>query len=250
MAEQDVSAEPTATAPRPEQVVIITGASQGIGAALVDAYRTLNYSVVANSRTITAVDDPGVAIVAGDIADPATADSLVATAVERFGRVDSLINNAGVFVAKPFTEYTAADYGHVTAVNLTGFFHITQRVIEQMLSQGDGGHVVNVTTTLVEYADARIPSALASLTKGGLAAVTKSLATEYARNGIRVNAISPGVIDTPMHANADRAALAGLHPLGRLGTVGDIVAGMLYLETAQFVTGETLHVDGGQSAGH
>ena len=250
MADQDVSAEPTATQSREQRVVIITGASQGIGAALVDAYRKLNYAVVANSRTIAAADDPGVAAVAGDIADPATADSLVATAVERFGRVDSLINNAGVFVAKPFTEYTAADYEHVTAVNLTGFFHITQRVIAQMLSQGDGGHVINVTTTLVEHADARIPSALASLTKGGLAAVTKSLATEHARSGIRVNAISPGVIDTPMHNNADHAALAAFHPLGRLGTVDDIVAGVLYLETALFVTGETLHVDGGQSAGH
>ena len=250
MADQDVSAGPTATGLRPQRVVIITGASQGIGAALVDAYRKLNYAVVANSRTITAADDPGVAAVAGDIADPATAERLVATAVERFGRVDSLINNAGVFVAKPFTEYTEADYEHVTAVNLTGFFHITQRVIAQMLSQGDGGHVINVTTTLVEHADARIPSALASLTKGGLAAVTKSLATEHARSGIRVNAISPGVIDTPMHANADHAALAGFHPLGRLGTVDDIVTGVLYLETATFVTGEILHVDGGQSAGH
>ena len=230
--------------------MIITGASQGIGAALVGAYRKLNYSVVANSRTITAADDPGVAAVAGDVADPATAERLVTTAVERFGRVDTLINNAGVFVAKPFTEYTAADYRHVTAVNLTGFFLITQRVIAQMLSQGDGGHVVNVTTTLVERADARVPSALASLTKGGLAAVTKSLAIEHARSGIRVNAISPGVIDTPMHANNDHAALAGLHPLGRLGTVDDIVEGVVYLETATFVTGEILHIDGGQSAGH
>jgi NAD(P)-dependent dehydrogenase (short-subunit alcohol dehydrogenase family) len=250
MADQDVPAGPTATDPREQRVVIITGASQGMGAALVEAYRKLNYAVVANSRTITAADDPGVAAVAGDIADPATAESLVATAVERFGRVDSLINNAGVFVAKPFTEYTAADYSIVTAVNLTGFFQITQRVIAQMLSQGEGGHVVNVTTTLVEHADARIPSVLASLTKGGLAAATKSLATEYARSGIRANAISPGVIDTPMHTNADHTALAGLHPLGRLGTVGDIVAGVLYLETAPFVTGEILHVDGGQSAGH
>jgi NAD(P)-dependent dehydrogenase (short-subunit alcohol dehydrogenase family) len=159
MADQNISAGPTATGTRLQRVVIITGASQGIGAALVGAYRKLNYSVVANSRTITAADDPGVAAVAGDIADPATTESLVATAVERFGRVDTLINNAGVFVAKPFTEYTAADYRHVTAVNLTGFFHITQRVIAQMLSQGDGGHVVNVTTTLVEHADARVPSA-------------------------------------------------------------------------------------------
>jgi len=250
MADQEVSAGPTAADSGPQRVAIITGASQGMGAALVEAYRKLNYAVVANSRTITAADDPHVATVAGDIADPATAESLVATAVERFGRVDTLINNAGVFVAKPFTEYTQADYEHVTAVNLTGFFHITQRAIAQMLSQGGGGHVVNVTTTLVEHADTRIPSALASLTKGGLAAATKSLATEYARSGIRVNAISPGIIDTPMHTGADHSALAAFHPLGRLGTVDDIIAGVLYLETATFVTGETLHVDGGQSAGH
>jgi NAD(P)-dependent dehydrogenase (short-subunit alcohol dehydrogenase family) len=172
--------------------------------------------VIANSRSIAASDDPGVAAVAGDIADPGTAEHLVTTAVERFGRVDTLVNNAGVFVAKPFTEYTEADYAYVTGVNLTGFFHLTQRVIAQMLSQGDGGHVVNVTTTLVEHADARVPSALASLTKGGLAAATKSLAIEYARKGIRVNAISPGTIDTPMHADDDPAALAALHPLGRI----------------------------------
>ena len=250
MADQDIPAAPTAADSGPQRVVIISGASQGMGAALLAAYRKLNYAVVANSRTITAFEDPGVAAVAGDIADPAIADSVVATALERFGRVDTLINNAGVFVAKPFTEYTEADYGHVAAVNLTGFWRITQRAIAQMLSQGEGGHVVNVTTTLVEHADARIPSALASLTKGGLAAVTKSLATEYARSGIRVNAISPGIIDTPMHTNADHTALAGFHPLGRLGTVCDIVAGVLYLETATFVTGEFLHVDGGQSAGH
>ena len=233
-----------------QKVAIITGASQGIGAALVDAYRKMNYAVVANSRSITAGNDHDVAVVAGNIADPATAQRIVTTAVQRFGRVDTLINNAGVFVAKPFTEYTAADYAHVTAVNLTGFFHVTQQVIAQMLSSGVGGHVVNMTTTLVEHADARVPSALASLTKGGIAAVTKSLAIEYARKGIRVNAISPGVIDTPMHASDDHAALAALHPLGRIGAVDDIVAGVLYLEGATFVTGEFLHVDGGQSAGH
>ena len=231
-------------------VAIITGASRGIGAALVDAYRKLNYAVVANSRSITATDDAGVAVVAGDIADPATAERLVTVAVERFGRVDTLINNAGVFISKPFTEYTAADYANVTGVNVTGFFHITQKAIAQMLSQGEGGHVVNVTTTLVENADVRVPSALASLTKGGVAAVTKSLAIEYARRGIRVNAISPGVIDTPMHAADDHATLAELHPLGRMGSVDDIVAGVLYLEAATFVTGEFLHVDCGQSAGH
>ena len=233
-----------------QKVAIITGASQGIGAALVDAYRGLNYAVVANSRSIAPTDDPGVAAVAGDIAEPATADRIVTTAVERFGRVDTLINNAGVFVPKPFTEYTVADYEFVTAVNLTGFFHITQRAIARMLAQGDGGHVVNVTTALVEQPNSQVPAGLAALTKGGLAAVTKSLAIEYAHNGIRVNAISPGNISTPMHADDDSAALAAMHPLGRMGSMADIVEGALYLEKATFVTGEFLHIDGGQSAGH
>ena len=233
-----------------QKVAIITGASQGMGAALVDAYRGLNYAVVANSRSIAPTDDPGVATVAGDIAEPATADRIVTSAIERFGRVDTLINNAGVFVPKPFTEYTVADYEFVTAVNLTGFFHITQRAIARMLAQGDGGHVVNVTTALVEQPNSKVPAGLAALTKGGLAAVTKSLAIEYAHNGIRVNAISPGNISTPMHADDDSAALAAMHPLGRMGSMADIVEGALYLEKATFVTGEFLHIDGGQSAGH
>jgi NAD(P)-dependent dehydrogenase (short-subunit alcohol dehydrogenase family) len=233
-----------------QKVAIITGASQGIGAALVDAYRGLDYAVVASSRSITPTDDPGVAAVAGDIAEPATADRIIATAVERFGRVDTLVNNAGVFVSKPFTEYTVADYEFVTAVNLTGFFHITQRAIARMLAQGEGGHVVNVTTTLVDQASSQIPAGLAALTKGGLAAVTKSLAIEYAHNGIRVNAISPGHIATPMHAGDNSAALAAMHPLGRMGSIADIIEGVLYLEAATFVTGETLHIDGGQCAGH
>ena len=167
--------------------------------------------------------------------------------------MDTLINNAGVFIGKPFTEYSAADYALATSVNLTGFFFITQRAIAQMLAQGGspgGGHVVNVTTTLVEQADSHFPSAMASLTKGGLASVTKSLAIEYARNGIRVNAISPGVIGTPMHSASDLAAFGDLHPLGRVGSVDDIVTGIRYLESATFVTGEFLHIDGGQSAGH
>jgi NAD(P)-dependent dehydrogenase (short-subunit alcohol dehydrogenase family) len=232
------------------KVAIITGASQGIGAGLVEAYRRRDYAVVANSRTISTAEDPGVLAIAGDIADPVTAEQLVTGAVEWFGRVDTLINNAGVFIAKPFTQYTAADYALITAVNLTGFFHITQRVIAQLIAQGDGGNVVNVTTTLVEHANLAVPSALASLTKGGLAAVTKSLAIEHAPNRIRVNAISPGVIDTPMHADDAHAVFADMHPLGRMGTIADIVQGVLYLETATFVTGEFLHVDGGQSAGH
>lgn len=230
------------------KVAIITGGSQGIGAGVVSAFRGIGYAVVANSRSIEASQDPDVITVAGDISDPTVAENVVSAAIENFGRIDTLVNNAGVFVAKPFTEYTQEDYAQVLQVNLGGFFHITQKAIAQMLEQGTG-HVVNVTTTLVEYANSNVPSALASLTKGGLSSVTKSLAIEYASRGIRVNAVSPGIIETPMHSEETHEALAGLHPVGRIGTIDDITRGVLYLEQAPFVTGEFLHVDGGQSAG-
>jgi NAD(P)-dependent dehydrogenase (short-subunit alcohol dehydrogenase family) len=234
-----------------QSVAIITGASRGIGAGLVEAYRKRGYAVVANSRSITDPHDPDVLAIPGDITDPLTAEHILTEAIERFGRVDTLINNAGVFIAKPFAVYTPNDFATAIGVNLAGFFHLTQRAIAQMLTQDSGGHVVNVTTTLVEHADATVPSALASLTKCGLAAVTKSLAIEYARRGIRANAVSPGVIDTPMHAATDaNAVFAGMHPLRRIGTVADVVQGVLYLESSPFVTGEFLHIDGGQSAGH
>jgi NAD(P)-dependent dehydrogenase (short-subunit alcohol dehydrogenase family) len=234
-----------------DKVAVITGGSQGIGAGLVEAYRKHGYMVIANSRTIAESLDADVVTVPGDIAEPATADRILAEAISRYGRIDTLINNAGVFLAKPFTMYTPEDYALITGVNLVGFFQITQRVIAQMLEQGHGGHIVNVTTTLVEQANAAVPSALAALTKGGLAAVTRSLAIEYARDGIRVNAVSPGVIDTPMHAGTDpRAAYGEMHPQNRIGAVSDVVHGVLYLESAPFVTGEVLHIDGGQSAGH
>jgi NAD(P)-dependent dehydrogenase (short-subunit alcohol dehydrogenase family) len=232
-----------------ERVAVITGASQGIGASLVPAYRRLGYAVVATSRTIGPSDDPMIATVQGDIATAETAERVTREAIERFGRIDTLINNAGVFVSKRFTQYTDEDYDHVTGVNLGGFFHITRRAIEHM-ERLSSGHVVNITTTLVEHADVRIPSALASLTKGGLAAVTKSLATEYAATGIRVNAVSPGVIKTPMHAPETHDGLSTLHPLGRIGETSDVVSAIMYLESAPFVTGEFMHVDGGQSAGH
>jgi NAD(P)-dependent dehydrogenase (short-subunit alcohol dehydrogenase family) len=230
------------------KVAVITGGSRGIGAALVSAYRARGYSVVATARSIEPSTDPEIVTVAGDISEPETAHRVIDEALARYGRVDTLINNAGVFVAKPFTDYSVEDYHHVTGVNLAGFFHITQRAIGHMSERGDG-HVVNVTTTLVEHANSNSPSALASLTKGGLAAVTKSLAIEYAATGIRVNAVSPGVIKTPMFDPSEFEELAKQHPLQRMGEIDDIVHGVLYLESSPFVTGEFLHVDGGQSAG-
>ena len=232
-----------------QKVVVITGASQGFGEALVKAYRDRNYRVVANSRSIKPSSDPDVLTVAGDVADPKTADRIVQEALARFGRIDTLINNAGIFIAKPFTEYTEEDFASILAINLGGFFRLTKRVAAEMLKQGSG-HIVQITTSLIDHANSNVPSVLASLTKGGLSAATKSLAIEYAKKGIRVNAVSPGVIKTPMHAPETHEFLANLHPVGRMGEVRDIVDAILFLENAAFVTGETLHVDGGQSAGH
>jgi NAD(P)-dependent dehydrogenase (short-subunit alcohol dehydrogenase family) len=231
------------------KVAVITGASQGIGAGLVAAYRKLGYSVVANSRTIAPSEDAGILTVPGDISDPAVGARVIEQALDSFGRVDTLINNAGVFVAKPFTDYTDADYDFVTGVNLRGFFETSKRAIAAMLDH-DGGHIVNVTTSLIDHANSAVPSALASLTKGGLNAVTKSLAIEYAARDIRVNAVALGIIRTPMHPVETHDALAGMHPIGRMGDVSDVVEAIVYLENAPFVTGEVLHVDGGQSAGH
>jgi NAD(P)-dependent dehydrogenase (short-subunit alcohol dehydrogenase family) len=174
---------------------------------------------------------------------------VVEQALDRFGRVDSLINNAGVYIGKPFTDYTLDDFAQITAVNLAGFFHITQRVIGHMVTQGSG-HIVNISSSLAERANSTIPAGLSALTKGGLAAVTRSLAIEYASRGLRVNAVSPGVIQTPDHDPATYEGMAALHPVGRIGQINDIADGILYLERATFVTGEILHIDGGQSAGH
>jgi NAD(P)-dependent dehydrogenase (short-subunit alcohol dehydrogenase family) len=231
------------------KVAVITGASQGIGAGLVREFVDRGYRVVANSRSIKSGSSNEVVTVAGDIADPAVAERVIGGAVEKFGRVDTLVNNAGMFIAKPFTDYTEADFAAKISLNLAGFFYVSQQAIRQMLTQG-GGHVVNVTTTLVNQPVKGVPSALASLTKGGLDAVTRSLAIEFADRGIRVNAVAPGVIKTPMHAPETHSFLAGLHPLGRMGEIREIVEAILYLESATFVTGETLHVDGGAHAGH
>jgi NAD(P)-dependent dehydrogenase (short-subunit alcohol dehydrogenase family) len=230
-------------------VAIITGASKGIGAGLVAGYRREGYAVIGVAQSLPASVDEGYVTVAGDIADAETARRAVEQAVDRFGRLDTLINNAGIYIGKPFTEYTIDDYAAITAVNLTGFFHITQLVIGRMAEQ-QRGHVVNISTSLVDHADSTRPSALPALTKGGLVAASRSLAIEYASRGVRVNAVSLGVIRTPGHDPASYDGLAALHPLGRVGEVSDVVDAILYLERAPFVTGETLHVDGGQVAGH
>ena len=232
------------------KVVIVTGGSRGIGAGVVAEYRRRGWAVVVASRTVKQTGDPAVLAVDGDLSVPATIERIITGALESFGRIDTLINNAGVFLSKPFTEYTLDDYARAVGVNLTGFFVLTQRVIDEMLEQGVGGHVVNITTTLADYANSSTPSVLTSLTKGGLVSATRSLAIEYASRGIRVNAVSPGVIQTPEQPAQAYQALAGLHPLGRVGQVGDIVDGILFLESSPFITGEILHIDGGQIAGH
>ena len=233
------------------KVAIVTGGSQGIGAGIVEGYRDVGWNVVGTARSITPVSDPAFLAVAGDLADPSTAVRIVDETLATFGRIDTLVNNAGVYLSKPFVEYTADDYATVVGLNLTGFFRLTQLVIAHMLEKRSTGHVVNITTTLVDVADSATPAALTALTKGGLAAVTGSLAVEYASRGIRVNAVSPGVIQTPVHPSESYADLGNqLPPLGHVGQVSDIVGAILFLEASPFVTGEILHVDGGQVAGH
>jgi NAD(P)-dependent dehydrogenase (short-subunit alcohol dehydrogenase family) len=224
------------------KVAVVTGASRGIGAALVKAYRERDYRVVPIAQSIEPSTDP-------DVAGWRTAERAIGEAVARFGRVDTLVNNAGIFIAKPFTQYTADDYAAMLGVNLSGFFRITQLAVAEMEKSG-GGHIIQITTTLAEHALSSGPALLASLTKGGLNAATKSLAIEYARRRIRVNAVAPGIIKTPMHRPETYEALGRLHPIGHMGEIADIISAILYLEDAPFVTGEILHVDGGQSAGH
>ena len=232
-----------------KKVVVITGASQGIGAALVNAYLDRNYRVVATSRSIQPSTNPDMLTVAGDIGDPETGPRVIAAAIEKFGRVDTLVNNAGIFLAGPFTGYSAQHYADVVSTNINGFYHITQAAIAAMEKQGRG-HVVSITTSLVDHALSQVPSALASLSKGGINAASQSLAIEYATRGIRVNTVSPGIIKTPMHGAETHDFLSALHPVGRMGEISDVIDAVLFLETAGFVTGEILHVDGGQSAGH
>jgi NAD(P)-dependent dehydrogenase (short-subunit alcohol dehydrogenase family) len=231
------------------KVAAVTGASKGIGAALVQGFRDRGYRVIAISRSTKSCTDANVVTVQGDVADPKTADLVFKEALDRFGRLDTLVNNAGMFLAKPFTAYSSDDYAAYISTNVTGFFHMTQRAVDAMLKRGTG-HIVTITTSLVDQPMTSIPAVLASLTKGALNAATKSLAIECAGRGVRVNVVSPGIIKTPMHPVEAYQALAKLHPMGRMGETADIVDGVMYLESAPFVTGEVLHVDGGQAAGH
>ena len=235
--------------PEAQRVAVITGASQGIGAGLVAAYRERGWAVVANARSLKPAGDPAVLAVEGDIREPETADRIVGEALGQFGQIDTLINDAGVYLSRPFTDYTRDDYEAVVGINLTGFFILTQLVVAAMLARSSG-HIVNMAATIAERPSSRVPAVLAALTKGGVAAATRSLAIEYARRGIRVNAVSPGIIQTPLHAPDTYASSADLVPVGRVGQVSDVVDGVLFLESSPYITGEVLHIDGGQIAGH
>lgn len=235
-----------------QKTAIVTGASSGIGLGLTTALIEQGYRVVANSRRITAAGtlepSENLALIDGDIASPETARRIVETAVQRFGSVDLLVNNAGIFIPKPFTDYTPDDFERLVSTNLSGFLYVTQAAVRQMIRQG-AGHVVNITTTLADQPVAGVPASIPVLTKGGLNAVTAALAIEYANTGIRFNAIGAGIIDTPMHKPETHGFLKTLHPIQRIGQVSEIVEAVLYLTAATFVTGEVLHVDGGAHAG-
>jgi NAD(P)-dependent dehydrogenase (short-subunit alcohol dehydrogenase family) len=231
------------------RTVIVTGASQGIGAGIANLFLERGYNVVANSRRISKRNEllrsEKLVPVDGDVAQPATADELVAVALERFGSIDALVNNAGIFFSKPFAEYTLEDFRARAATNLDGFLHLTQRVLAQMLAQKRRGSVVNITASIADHPSTSLPAAVPMMTKGGLNAATRSLALEYAKHGVRVNAVAPGVIETPLLGNASREALKTLSPLAQVGTSRDVAEAVLYLTEAGNVTGIVLHVDGG-----
>jgi NAD(P)-dependent dehydrogenase (short-subunit alcohol dehydrogenase family) len=235
-----------------QRTAIVTGASQGIGEALVEAFLKRGYSVVANSRNITKANpfpaSPNLALVDGDIGDPKTAAKIVDTAVSRFGRIDVLINNAGILIPKPFTEYTTEDLNALVSTTIAGFLYVSQLSVKQMLSQ-QSGSIVNLSTTLVDQPVAGAPAAVQVMAKGSLNAVTRALAIEYAKDGIRINTVALGVINTPMHKPETHEFLKGLSPVGRMGEIEEVVNAVLFLTDATFTTGEVLHVDGGAHAG-
>ncbi len=236
-----------------QKTVIVTGASQGIGAGIAQAFLDRGYNVVANSRNISKSGafkaSDRLALVDGNIGESAVAAKIVETAISRFGSIDGLVNNAGIFFAKPFTEYTAEDFKALSLVNLEGFLFVTQGTVKQMLSQKSGGSVVTITTSLVVNPIAGVTASVPMITKGGLEAVTRSLASEYAKEHIRFNAVAPGMVDTPMHATDPKDFLKSLSPMGTISSVEEIVDATVYLTEARAVTGEVLHVDGGSHTG-
>jgi len=235
------------------KVALVTGASQGIGAGIVKAFVEHGYNVVANSRNVTRSSEVAasdhVALVDGDIGQPTTAARVAEAALSRFGSIDILVNNAGVFFTKPFTSYTADDFRSLVSTNLEGFLYLTQLAIKQMLSQGTGGSIVTITAALARNPIRGVTATLPMITKGGLETVTQHLAMEYAKDGIRVNAVAPGVVDTPMHKDTPREEMEGLSPMGRPSTVRNITDAVLYLTGAATVTGQILYVDGGAHFG-
>jgi NAD(P)-dependent dehydrogenase (short-subunit alcohol dehydrogenase family) len=234
------------------KTMIVTGAAKGIGAGVTNAFIEHGYNVVANSLTITAstfAATDRLAVVAGDIGDPSIANQIASTAIKTFGSIDGVINNAGIFVSKPFMEYTTQDFEELSRTNLQGYIYITQLAVKQMLAQGSGGSITCVTSAMVEHPIADVNASLAMVTKGGLEAITRSLAMEYAKQGIRFNAVAPGVVNTPMHENDSKEFLQTLSPMGEISDVADIVDAIVYLTEARHVTGEILHVDAGAHNG-
>jgi len=235
------------------KTVIVTGASQGIGAGVVQAFLDHGYNVVANSRNITKSasfkESDKLALVDGNIGESAVAEKIVETATSKFGSIDALVNNAGIFFTKPFTEYTSEDLKALSSVNVEGFLYVTQGAVKQMLSQGNGGSVVSITTSMVKNPISGMTASVPMITKGGIEAVTRSLATEYSKEHVRFNAVAPGIVDTPMHANNPKDFLKTLSPMGTISSVSDIVDAVVYLTEARNVTGEVLHVDGGSHSG-
>jgi NAD(P)-dependent dehydrogenase (short-subunit alcohol dehydrogenase family) len=235
------------------KTLIVTGASQGIGAAVANLFLERGYNVVGNSRNISRKDDlqrsDNLALVDGDIGLAATAEKIVTTAVKRFGSVDALVNNAGIFFAKPFTEYTPEDFRALSSTNLDGFIYTTQLAVKQMLAQKTGGSVVSISASIVDHPLAEFTASFPMITKGGINAISRSLAMEYAKQGIRVNVVAPGIVDTPLHKNNPKDFLRTLSPLGQIAASKDIAEAVFYLTEASQVTGEVLHVDGGAHLG-
>jgi NAD(P)-dependent dehydrogenase (short-subunit alcohol dehydrogenase family) len=235
------------------KTIVITGASQGIGAGLVNTFAERGYNVVATSRSVSRSSEipasDKVVRVDGDIADPATARKVVETALSRFGRIDALVNNAGIFFAKPFVDYTLDDYRKLAATNVEGFLHLTQLVVRQMVEQKNGGSIVSITTPLISHPIAGMPVSVAMITKGGIEAASKNIAMEYARDGIRVNTVAPGVVDTPLHKDNPKDFLKTLSPMNSISSAQEIVDAVVFLTEAPHITGEVLHVDGGAHLG-